>query len=229
MNLHYLYLFFNPIIPGAPRSPRSFDTRLSLSYIFSLLSLRPWGARNSRHSWYAIQPRNPRKVNSRAKMDIWKEKKYWLGGKKKQQQKKTVSALFTISPFSPLDPCSPFTPLIHGDPLLPHDPSWPLSPFIPIIPVEPFNVVMRLSGLTIKAFNSAKCHLISFFSSCSRHPSRYLDTRLFLSSLENTQVVDIVREITRKINYSDFIKASYPSLQMFWPSFIKIRKRYIHY
>ena len=95
-------------------------------------------------------------------MDIWKEKKYWLGGKKQQQQKKTVSALFTISPFSPLDPCSPFTPLIHGDPLLPHDPSSPLSLFIPIIPVEPFNIVMRLSGLTIKAFNGAKWPLISF-------------------------------------------------------------------
>ena len=32
------------------------------------------------------------------------------------------TALFTISPFSPLDPCSLFTPLIPGGPLLPRDP-----------------------------------------------------------------------------------------------------------
>ena len=48
------------------------------------------------------------------------------------------TALFTISPFSPLDPCSPFTPLIPGGPLLPRDPSSPLFPFIPIIPGAPF-------------------------------------------------------------------------------------------
>ena len=44
------------------------------------------------------------------------------------------TALFTISPFSPLDPCSPFTPLIPGGPLLPRDPSSSLNPFTPIIP-----------------------------------------------------------------------------------------------
>ena len=48
------------------------------------------------------------------------------------------TALFTISPFSPLDPYSLFTPLIPGGPLLPRDPSWSLSSFIPIIPGAPF-------------------------------------------------------------------------------------------
>ena len=56
---------FNPVIPGAPRSLRSLDTRLLLSSIFSLLPLRPWGVRNSWHSWYAIQSRNPRKSVSK--------------------------------------------------------------------------------------------------------------------------------------------------------------------
>ena len=48
------------------------------------------------------------------------------------------TALFTISPFSPLDPYSLFTPLIPGGSLLPRDPSWPLSYFIPIFPGAPF-------------------------------------------------------------------------------------------
>ena len=138
------------------------------------------------------------------------------------------TALFTISPFSPLDPCSPFTPLIPGGPLLPRDPSSPLSPFIPITPVEPFNLVMHLSGL----INGAKWPLISFFSSCFHHPSRYLDTRPFLSSRKYWSCWHNSGNHTEKtfrISLKRRILLCRNILRIFWPSFIKIRKIYIHY
>ena len=82
---------FNPVIPGAPRSlrTRSLDTRLLLSSIFSLLPLRPWGVRNSWHSWYAIQSRNPRKSVSKIGF-LERKNKYRLVGTtttRKQQEK----------------------------------------------------------------------------------------------------------------------------------------------
>ena len=80
---------FNPVIPGAPRSLRSLDTRLPLSSIFSLLPLRPWGVRNSLHSWYAIQSRNPRKSVSKSGF-LERKNKYRLVGTtttRKQQEK----------------------------------------------------------------------------------------------------------------------------------------------
>ena len=197
MNLDYLYLFLIPSFQGhhGHHGPLTPGSLLATSF-----PCCPCGPGAPGIQGIPGMPSDPEIPGKEIREQKWisGKKKILIGWKKKQQQKKTVSALFMISSFSPLDPCSPFTPLIPGDPLLPRDPSSPLSPFIPIIPVEPFNIVMRLSGLTIKAFNGAKWHLISFFSSCSRHPSRYLETRLFLSSLENTQVVDIVREITRK-------------------------------
>ena len=80
---------FNPVIPGAPRLLRSLDTGLLFSSIFSLLPLRPWGVRNSRYSWYAIQSRNPRKSVSKIGF-LERKNKYRLVGKtttRKQQEK----------------------------------------------------------------------------------------------------------------------------------------------
>ena len=69
----------------APRSLRSLDTRLPLSSIFSLLSLKPWGVRNSWHSWYAIRPWNPRKTDSKKNRFLERRKIYtdWVGKKNK--------------------------------------------------------------------------------------------------------------------------------------------------
>ena len=64
MNLLYLYLLW--ILSFQVRHGlRSLDTRLILSFISSLLSLRPRGAGNSRHSRYAIRSRNPGKSGSK--------------------------------------------------------------------------------------------------------------------------------------------------------------------
>lgn len=77
-----LHFFLNPFIPGAPLLPRDLfsscprhaSRSLTLSDFFSMLSLRPWGVWNSRHSWYAFVPGMPE--YPRANMDFWKEKNH---------------------------------------------------------------------------------------------------------------------------------------------------------
>ena len=81
---------FNPVIPGAPRSLRSLDTRLLHSSIFSLLPLRHWGVRNSRHSWYAIQSRNPRKSVSKSGF-LERNNKYRLVGTTTTRKQQNLS------------------------------------------------------------------------------------------------------------------------------------------
>ena len=194
---------------------RPLDTRLSLSSIFSSLSLRPWGARNSRHSWYAIQSWNLRKFVS--KEELWKEKKYWLGGKTTtRNNKKTVLVqknffsndkirnklkIFLIFPYFDLS-----TVLIMIS--FPHT-LFPVGLWHCII--HDFSFLSFRSLLSFHTLDSwrstaatwpfitfiffyshhsgctifTKWLWISFFSSYSRHPSRYLYTKLSLSSLRN--------------------------------------------
>ena len=110
------------------------------------------------------------------------------------------------------------------------DTTWPFIAYISFYSRYSgwtINLVMHLSGLT----NGAKWPLISFFSSCSHHPSRYLDIRLFLSSRKYWSCWHNSGNHTEK-NILNFIKASHPSLQKYLflkYSFIKIRKIYIRY
>ena len=128
------------------------------------------------------------------------------------------TALFTISPFSPLDPYSLFTPLIPDGPLLPRDPSWSLSSFIPIIPGAPFLpsdpwflfsllIPVIPHGTLTPSFPSAPQEIIKLLSSSSGNDTG----RIFQISLKHRTILCI--NIWR----------------IFWPSFIKIRKNYLHY
>ena len=111
------------------------------------------------------------------------------------------------------------------------DTTWPFIAYISFYSRYSgwtINLVMHLSGLT----NGAKWPLISFFSSCSHHPSRYLDIRLFLSSRKYWSCWHNSENHTEEtfwISLKRRILLCRDIWRIFWPSFIKIRKIYIHY